>query len=399
MPSAVNLLSRAVALLPPADVRRLEILQPLAVALADMGRFEEAQAVLQEAIQGGRALGDRRIELRAATRAKFIWMLRAPEATHAGALADMELAIPAFEQLGDDVGLAEALRFLGILNLWAGRAGEALQPWERAAEHARRAGDRRLETDIRHWIGLGVTQGSTPAGEAIERVRTQLRGREDDAVLRSQMSRFLGELEAMRGHFSEARSFLEEGTEVARQLGLVMDIGGGFLRSTGYLALLAGDLAEAEAALREGMETLERIGDSGHQVSVGADLALVILETVGREQEALALADAHEPLMIEDDVDAVVRWDAVRARALARLGDAAVAERLARRSVQRAWASDYVDLRGLSQEALAEVLRRSGRMDEAAAALRQAVAAYEAKGNLVSAAHARDVLEKMQATA
>ncbi|HEX9236003.1 MAG TPA: adenylate/guanylate cyclase domain-containing protein, partial [Actinomycetota bacterium] len=176
-------------------------------------------------------------------------------------------------------------------------------------------------------------------------------------------------------------------------------IGGGFLRSTGYLALLAGDLAEAEAALREGMETLERIGDSGHQVSVGADLALVILETVGREQEALALADAHEPLMIEDDVDAVVRWDAVRARALARLGDAAVAERLARRSVQRAWASDYVDLRGLSQEALAEVLRRSGRMDEAAAALRQAVAAYEAKGNLVSAAHARDVLEKMQATA
>src|SRR5205823_2932596 len=152
MPSAVNLLSRTVALLPPLDIRRLEILQPLGVALADIGRFEEAGTVLEEAVEGGRAIGDRRIELRAATRARFIWMLRDPEATHADALAEMERAIAAFEELGDDVGLAEALRFVGIINLWAGKAGEALQPWERAAEHARRAGDRRLETDIRHWI-------------------------------------------------------------------------------------------------------------------------------------------------------------------------------------------------------------------------------------------------------
>ena len=103
--------------------------------------------------------------------------------------------------------------------------------------------------------------------------------------------------------------------------------------------------------------------------------------------------------MIEDDVDAVVRWDAVRARAVARLGDTAEAERLARRSVERAWATDYEELRGLSQVALAEILQGSGRTEEAAAALRKAVAVYEAKGNVVSAGITRKKLGDLEAVA
>src|SRR5439155_6390618 len=88
IPSAANLLSRAVALLPAHDPRQLELLQPLGVSLADMGRFDEADAVFQQAIDGGRAIGDRRIELRAATRYRFTWMIRSLEANHAGPLAE-----------------------------------------------------------------------------------------------------------------------------------------------------------------------------------------------------------------------------------------------------------------------------------------------------------------------
>jgi class 3 adenylate cyclase len=72
---------------------------------------------------------------------------------------------------------------------------------------------------------------------------------------------------------------------------------------------------------------------------------------------------------------------------------------LARRSVDRAWATDYSELRGLSQVALAEVLHESGRTEEAAEALRRAVAAHETKGNVVSAATTRQKLEDMQAVA
>jgi class 3 adenylate cyclase/tetratricopeptide (TPR) repeat protein len=399
IPSAANLLSRAVALLPAQEPRQLELLQPLAISLADMGRFDEADAVFQQAIDGGRAIGDRRIELRAATRYRFTWMIRSPEANHAGPLAEMERAIAAFEELDDDAGLAEALRLVGIVRLWAGQCGEALQLWERAAAHARKAGDPRLEVDVRHWMGVALTQGLTPAGEAIDRIRALLRGHEDDPLHRSHMSRFVAELEAMRGRFPEARSLLDEGMEVARQLGLVMAVGSGYQRSAGQIAFLAGDMKMAEAALREGLETLERIGDIGHRVSVAADLALVLLEMDGREREVLALADVNARLMIEDDVDAVVRWDAARARALGRLGDAAEAERLARRSVDRAWATDYSGLRALSQIALAEVLLRSGRREEAAGALKKAIASHEAKGNVVSVAMIRTKLEAIEAVA
>jgi class 3 adenylate cyclase/tetratricopeptide (TPR) repeat protein len=399
MPSAVNLLSRAVALLPALDPRRLEVLQPLAVSLADMGRLEEADAVFAQAIDGGRAIGDRRIELRATTRSRFTWMLQSPEATHAGALADMERAIATFEELEDDAGLAEALRLIGIVRLWAGHCGDALQLWERGIEHARRAGDRRLDLDVRKWMALALVQGLTPAGEAIDRIQALLRGHTDDQTLRSHMRRHLAELEGMRGRLSEARSLLEEGTEMARQLGLTLDLGAGFKRSAGAVAMLSGDPTAAEAALREGLEILQRIGDVGHQVSVAADLALVLLEMNGREREVLALADTHEPLAIEEDVDAVARWDAARARAVSRFGDAAQAERLARRSVERAWATDYQDLRSLSQVALAEVLQSSGRTEEAAEALTKAVAVHEAKGNVVSAAAIRRKRDAIEAVA
>jgi hypothetical protein len=138
---------------------------------------------------------------------------------------------------------------------------------------------------------------------------------------------------------------------------------------------------------------------SGDAVNVAADLALVMLEMDGREREVLALADTNVPLMIDDDVDAVVRWDAARARAMVRLGDAAEAERLARRSVERAWATEYSELRALSQVALAEVLQGSGRREEAAEALRKAVAVHEAKGDVVSAATTGQKLEDMETVA
>ncbi len=392
MPSAANLLSRAVALFSEHDARALGLLQSLAVALETMGRFEEADETLQRAIEGGRAIGDRRIEFRAATRYRFSWMLRATDANHAEAIAEIQRAIAMFEELDDDEGLAEALRFMGIVRLWAGACGDALRFWERAVDHAARAGARRLENDVRRWMALALTEGLTPVEEATERIEALLRGREHDQILKGSLDRHRAELEAMRGRFAEARSLLDGGMEVARQLGLVMEMGAGFERSSGEVARLSGDLPGAEAALRRGLETLERIGDVGHGVSVAADLALVLLETEGNEREVLALADRNAGSAIEEDVDALVRWDAARARALSRLREPEEAERLARRSVDRAWQTDYEDLRSISLVALAEVLGRTDQMNAAGDALERAIGVHEAKGNVVLAAAVRTKL-------
>jgi hypothetical protein len=75
-------------------------------------------------------------------------------------------------------------------------------------------------------------------------------------------------------------------------------------RTGGYVALLEGDLPWAEAELRAAVETLERIGDTGHLATAAPDLALVLLESAGWEGEALALTKATEAWLIEDDVDA-----------------------------------------------------------------------------------------------
>jgi tetratricopeptide (TPR) repeat protein len=324
-------------------------------------------------------------------------LIRSPEATHEQAVAELEPLIATFEELGDDRGLAEALQILGIIRFWGGRCEEAGSIFERAIEHAGRVGNRQLERELKHWTGLVLVQGSTPADEAVTRIRGLLRGFEDDRPFRESTCRFLAELEAMRGHFDEAWSQLGEGREIARELGLVLESAAGLGRTAGYVAMLGGDVRRAEEELRSATATLERIGDTGHLVSSAADLALVLLVEVGRESEALSMATASETSLIDDDVDAQVRWRAVRARALVRLGDADEAERLAREAVARAWPTDYAVLRALAQEALAEVLQRTGRPAEAAEALRKAISVHEEKGAVVAAASAREALEEMTA--
>ena len=96
----------------------------------------------------------------------------------------------------------------------------------------------------------------------------------------------------------------------------------------------------------------------------------------------------------EDDVltQAIVR--AGRAKLCARRGKLDEAEAVAREGVALAETTEFVDLRGDGLLALAEVLRLGGRADEAADATRQALAIWEAKGNVVQAERARALLAR-----
>jgi hypothetical protein len=95
------------------------------------------------------------------------------------------------------------------------------------------------------------------------------------------------------------------------------------------------------------------------------------------------------------------QWRSIRARVLARRGDGAEAEAeaesLARESVAILARTDWLVHRAESLAALAEVLRAGGRTQEAAAALREALALAEQKGDLVNAARLRASLEELAA--
>jgi ATP/maltotriose-dependent transcriptional regulator MalT len=90
-----------------------------------------------------------------------------------------------------------------------------------------------------------------------------------------------------------------------------------------------------------------------------------------------------------------VGWRRVRARVLVRRGSIPEAERLARAAVTLAEQTDALEDHGTALMVLAEVLRRAGRLQEAAQAIGQALRLYDQKGNLVLAAKARSMLSEL----
>ena len=87
-------------------------------------------------------------------------------------------------------------------------------------------------------------------------------------------------------------------------------------------------------------------------------------------------------------------WRSVRAKILARRGEADEAEALAREAVELTRSTDFLLLRWQVLMSLTEVLELLGRADEVEPVLREAIAVAEDKGNVVGAQLARDRLER-----
>ena len=86
-------------------------------------------------------------------------------------------------------------------------------------------------------------------------------------------------------------------------------------------------------------------------------------------------------------------WRALKAKALAARGELDDGVRLAREAVEIAERTDYLHWTAAYFMDLGEVLRLAGQFGEATQAVRRAVDLYERKGNVVSAARARAVLD------
>jgi len=103
-----------------------------------------------------------------------------------------------------------------------------------------------------------------------------------------------------------------------------------------------------------------------------------------------------EELGASDDAFTQLVWRQVRAKVLARRGQHAESERLAREAVAIGEGTEFVTGQGDANADLAEVLLLGGRRDEAVAALETAIERYERKGNLVSAQRARARLAELR---
>ena len=163
----------------------------------------------------------------------------------------------------------------------------------------------------------------------------------------------------------------------------------------GTIHLLAGDPEAAEDLLREALEALHEMGETGYTSTLQAQLAQA-LYAQERYDDAYEATELSERAAARDDIDSQVRWRCVRAKLLARQGKSSAAETMAREATKLIEDTDLVDLHANALSDLAEIYSMSGRIEEQATCLKDALRLYEARENLVGADRARSLLDAAQ---
>ncbi len=387
MAAAVNLLERAAALRGAGTPERLALLPDLGVALADTGDLARADLILDEALSGADAIGDRGLAGHATVVRLLLMESTDPKERTEAALRELERVIPVFEALGDDLGLARAWRLTADVRWTQARYADVDEALERAIAHARRAGAPWVEGEsLGLQMGTAVL-GPTPVPQAVARCEAVQATARTNHVVEALVLRALAALRGMEGRFDEAR------TLAARSVGILEDLGlwlrAAFVSETvAYVENLAGDADAAEVALRAGYEVSEKLGERGFLATVAALLARGLLDE-GRTEEAEALIEQSAEAAAEDDLATQVLLLGVHGRAMAARGELAEGERSCRDAVRLADESDDLNMRAEAREALADALHRASDLAGAHAALEEALALFEAKENVVAAAAAR----------
>ncbi|MGZ4409103.1 MAG: tetratricopeptide repeat protein, partial [Gaiellaceae bacterium] len=377
-PAAVNLLSRAVDLVPEAA----ELACELGTALRIRGDMTRAEDVLV----GASEATEERLRLRAQIELALMHALMEPN--HSGELLEIASgAIPKLEADNDDRALGRAWVSVGFVKgafyceyaAWEEAAG-------RASEHYRRAGWS-PSTSLGD-LACALYYGPRDVDSAVARCEALLLEHDGDRASEANLLVWLGGLEAMRGRFAEARTLVSHAEQRYEQLGLDADT---YLRLRGAVEMFAGLPELAEEALRTSCAALQRQDHIPVLATRAAELADAIYEQ-GRYDEAEGWIRIARKSAGNDDLDAAFVTGYVEAKVLARLGAIDEAEVLARAALDVVARTDALNRHGDALLALAEILRLRGREDDATIRIREALHLYEQKGNVVSASRAKALL-------
>jgi len=390
-PAAVQLLGRALDLLPEADPMRRGLLPPFGSALAALGQVERAEALLSEAIEEAARAGDRLAETWARIEREGVRTFSTP-GPFTTQRPEANRALEVFEQAGDERGLARAWDLLAWVELASGRLSASEDAYRRCIEHARRAGDAGLEIEALRRLAQIATMGPTPVDEGVMRCERILKLVAGRPIAEGSALTELGVLRAMQGRFDEARALLKQGREVLRDAGAEMSVAWASIRM-GRAELLSGDAVSAERELRPAFEALDRFGNTNDLAFAALWLAEAMCAQ-GRYEEAVELTSRAED---DDQIGAFTQ--VVRARALAGLGQLEEAEHVAREAAEFLDRTEVVVNRARAHLALAEILRASGRAPEAADHADEALRLLEQKGAVSLAHSARDLVAELAAPA
>ena len=371
--ATVDLLGRAVELLPEDLPRRRRLLTTVGWRCYDAGDGPRAERVLTDAVAASDRAGD---EGGMALAALGLGVVRM--STHATEMSEtmreLDRLAGILARVGDDVG-ARVARAQRPSTLFAmGRAGEA----GRQAKALLDLGEINAE-----WIALGQDReegipGLGPYPHRRSNRRTQLAdGPRRWIISALSANRGLARLYQLQGRFDEARRLNAIARNAFEELGDRHELVNGFAVE-GRVEHMAGNLAEAARLSRQGYDGMAATGDQAFASTFAVEFGMVLVDLADYD-EAWRFGTIARETSSTDDVISQAGGRAVQARVLSARGDHAAAEVLAREAVAIMAQTDYLAQHGDARVHLARVLREAGRTDEAVAACREAVALYEQK--------------------
>jgi predicted ATPase/class 3 adenylate cyclase len=386
VPASINLLQRASVLLVDEPASRSAVLLDLGSALRAGGDLSGAEALLDEATRTAETTGRDDVRFRALVERSSLRSFLDPDTQAEGMLRVAEEAIAYFERSNDDLGLAKALIHLAEVYWMLCRLVEEEEVLERALVHAEHAGALRDVSWIMGSLIRSAVMGPRPVEEAIPRCLSLRERGPRTPTMDAYSTAILAVLEAMRGNSAEARRLCAH-TKAALE-----DVGHELLLASlqmypGIVGLISCEYEAAERELRQGYDRLDEMGESSYLSTMAAFLSKA-LYALGRYDEAQQATAVSQQSASRDDVASQMIWRGTRAKLLARRGDPG-AEALAREAVALSRGTDFTNWQADALVDLAETLRLLGRAGEARPAVDEALALYEAKGNVASAAAVR----------
>jgi DNA-binding SARP family transcriptional activator len=391
-PAAVRLLQTASSLVEADDPALARLLTQLGAAMIEAGQLKAAAGTLERAQQLTAATGDQRAWAHVRVQQLFLGLQVDVRGTTAAVAPLLPQMLRIFEHHGDQLGLCQAWRLRAAVHWMQADSAGAERAWQRAAAHARQAGDERQLTEILGWLASAALWGPTPAPEGIERCERFLAEIGGHRTGEAVIVNHLAGLYAMRGQVDRANLLLARGRAIFDELGATMT--SAVTHPAAFVAMLVGDPATAEAHLRRDYETLERMGEKGYLATTAAFLAQAIAaQGERRYPEAERFIQVSHEAGAGEDASALMVCQAISARILAWNGEADRAEELAREAVAVAARTDFLNQHADALLELARVHTAAGREAAAQDALNQALGLYGRKGNLLAAERAGKGLE------
>jgi tetratricopeptide (TPR) repeat protein len=391
MAAAANLLGRATALLPIQDATRMGLSVELSDALMEIGEVKKAEMLLEQVMRVAETTNDAAIQARATLHLRLLRSFMESEGWKDDALKAAEL-IPQLEASDDQLALARAYRLIAEAHWDDHDYADTEKALEKALEHARKTGQQQEIATVLSFLAASTFYGPTHVHDAIKRLEQIIELSEGSPTVAANCLLRIGGLAAMQRQFDQARLLVAKSRGIYQELGMVTREAAGS-QETGLIELLAGDPVAAEAEFRAGYDALVDMGQGGFAGTNAAWLALA-LHLQGRYDDAEHFARISEQAAEDEDM-LKPEWAPTLARVMARKGDLAGAEALARETFEIADKTDDVLARGDAATAVAEVLEIGGRAQEAVPFVERAIKVYEAKGILPYVDSSRELLTRL----